>query len=144
MTRMTRPRLITHENALKVMAMLTSAAEQGEPAPTDRAIAEALGGASERTGATMIARLKESGLIRVTSYARARQITITATGQSTRLPSYARSPRDVSGDAGAVTIAIASLAPPPAPLPEPVDRDPCPRCGVRADFGCAHSLRRAA
>lgn len=24
-------------------------------------------------------------------------------------------------------------------LPAAVDRDPCPRCGVRGDFGCAHS-----
>ena len=23
-------------------------------------------------------------------------------------------------------------------LPPRVDRDPCPRCGVRRDFGCAH------
>lgn len=25
------------------------------------------------------------------------------------------------------------------PLPQPVDRDPCPRCGVRHDVGCNHS-----
>lgn len=29
--------------------------------------------------------------------------------------------------------------PPPAVLPPAVDRDPCPRCGVRGDFGCPHS-----
>jgi len=28
------------------------------------------------------------------------------------------------------------------PLNEPVDRDPCPRCGVRGDFGCGHSKVR--
>lgn len=27
------------------------------------------------------------------------------------------------------------------PLPDPVDRDPCPRCNIRADIGCRH--RRA-
>jgi hypothetical protein len=28
-------------------------------------------------------------------------------------------------------------------LPPPVQcRDPCPRCGVRRDFGCRHSLER--
>lgn len=26
------------------------------------------------------------------------------------------------------------------PPTEPVDRDPCPRCGVRRDYGCSHSL----
>lgn len=26
------------------------------------------------------------------------------------------------------------------PPTEPVDRDPCPRCGVRRDIGCGHSL----
>jgi hypothetical protein len=25
------------------------------------------------------------------------------------------------------------------PLPPTVSRDPCPRCGVRADYGCGHS-----
>jgi hypothetical protein len=25
------------------------------------------------------------------------------------------------------------------PLPPRIDRDPCPRCGVRGDFGCSHS-----
>jgi hypothetical protein len=25
------------------------------------------------------------------------------------------------------------------PPTEPVDRDPCPRCGVRHDIGCHHS-----
>lgn len=27
-------------------------------------------------------------------------------------------------------------------LPPPVFRDPCPRCGVRADIGCPHSHAR--
>ena len=29
---------------------------------------------------------------------------------------------------------------PASMLPTPVDRDPCPRCGVRRDIGCHHSL----
>jgi hypothetical protein len=28
------------------------------------------------------------------------------------------------------------------PPTEPVDRDPCPRCGVRGDIGCGHSRVR--
>lgn len=28
------------------------------------------------------------------------------------------------------------------PPTDPVDRDPCPRCGVRRDIGCGHSLER--
>lgn len=28
------------------------------------------------------------------------------------------------------------------PPTEPVDRDPCPRCGVRRDIGCGHSPER--
>lgn len=28
-----------------------------------------------------------------------------------------------------------------APLTEPVNRDPCPRCGVRGEIGCEHRPR---
>ena len=27
---------------------------------------------------------------------------------------------------------------PGGPVPEPIDRDPCPMCGIRGDIGCKH------
>lgn len=33
---------------------------------------------------------------------------------------------------------LRNAAPPRRPLPTPVHRDPCPRCGIRADIGCSH------
>lgn len=52
--------------------------------------------------------------------------------------------RDVHWDAVSAAFnrrAPVDDGPMPTWRPVVVDRDPCPRCGVRGDFGCSHGAR---
>lgn len=40
--------------------------------------------------------------------------------------------------------AVARVMPTPEKLPDPVDREPCFFCGIRADIGCRHNAGRLA
>jgi hypothetical protein len=128
------------------LALIEAAAEAGEQAPSNDAIAEAIGAASVQSAIRVVHHLAERGLITVRRFHAARQITIVRTGKATRAPigqtvhwrdrpDYRPKPRPkvpVPHSAGRVGDE------PPLPAIMPPRRDPCPRCGVRGDHGCRH------
>lgn len=67
-----------------VLREVTAAAERGDVCPTNLELGEIVAGGTTVAGPAMLA-LEKKGLITVRRFARARQVTIVATGQSTRL-----------------------------------------------------------
>jgi len=130
---------------MTVFRLLERAANAGKECPSNNDIADALGCASCSCGPRVMNRLEAAGLISVQRGGQSRVVTICATGKRT------------AGDVGAVhwrfrpenkhrrheqsvspLRARARLEQEPEPLMLRVERDPCPRCGTRADIGCAH------
>jgi SOS-response transcriptional repressor LexA len=129
------------ERVKTVMAMISRAAENGRAAPTNGEIADAIGAKSVSAGVNIVSLLETMGMIRVERYGAGRLITVTATGKATRYEGTRRQHWRERGIKPAPPKARIA-APPPEPQPVEcltrVDRGPCPRCGVRADFGCRH------
>jgi Mn-dependent DtxR family transcriptional regulator len=63
--------------------MICEAAENGQPCPANLDIEIALGCNSTSVAPVVVSKLEEKGYITVIRYQRAREVTITATGQST-------------------------------------------------------------
>jgi hypothetical protein len=107
-----------------VLAAIEAAANDGRPCPTDPEL-NLIGQGGSRFGAETLGWLKRQGVIEIERLGRQRRVTIIATGRKTAFVyrHYA------IGNRQAET------------LPPRVDRDPCPRCGVRRDIGCVHSSR---
>ena len=132
------------------MSRLERAANAGHPCPSNGVLAGAIGASSSSNPVNVMARLQKRGLITVERFATSRIVTITATGKSTfgdrsKAPHWrvagAKNPGAYTGkgrrpDQLPLRERVAIT---PEAMPEPVDRTPCPRCGVRADFGCQHS-----
>ncbi len=70
----------------RVYHMLVAAAVAGALCPSNKAISEALGYASQSAAAHIVGHLEELGLIAVTRFVRARMVTITETGATTAHP----------------------------------------------------------
>jgi len=66
-----------------VLRMIEEAAEMGFPCPSNLDIEMELGCNSTSVAPVVVRRLEEKGLILVTRYQRAREITVTSTGLST-------------------------------------------------------------
>jgi hypothetical protein len=125
----------------EALRLIERAAEHGERAPSNDTLAGALNAASPSAGADCISRLERAGIITVRRFHNARQITIVATGKSTAEPTC-KTPHHSAGKTR-VRPKRLTRAPEEVPLaifdaPKVRLRDPCPRCGVRADLGCAH------
>lgn len=120
------------------LAEIERAAAAGEAAPTNKRLGAILGAKSATAGENCVRHLEKHGLISVERFHYARRFTIVATGKSTAKPKNARPPvspqEAMAAPRGRRTYAeIAETIVPPSQR-----RDPCPRCGVRADVGCSH------
>jgi hypothetical protein len=79
--------------------------------------------------------LARRGLIAVERGANTRVVTILGTGL--RTAGEARGERVNRGPSTTRRAGLDPASDPPLP-PRGPERDPCPRCGVRADVGCGH------
>jgi hypothetical protein len=137
-----------------VYAALVRAANANERCPTNPDIAHMMGAQSVSSAARAISRLEQRGLIEVRRFSCGRDVRIKETGKSTApYPGTRNSHWRITGSKVGVAAARPYVRQEERPTPpEPVqlrivDRDPCPRCGTRADYGCAHirpSVARAA
>lgn len=113
---------------------LVCCANKGERCPTNTALAAKMGIASASGVQQIFVKLVEAGVIKVHRLANVRIVTITESGNRT------------GSEKVGPTIAKARGAPPrnldPATVPDPVDRDPCWKCGTRGDLPCPHRRSR--
>lgn len=122
------------------------AAAAGAPCPSNNTLCSLIGLASVGATANVVSRLEQRGLIRITRFQSGREVTIVSSGQSTARYHGKRTPHwRITGADGHIYRAqkVRADAMPfdrPEILPDPVHRDRCPRCGIRADIGCGHSL----
>lgn len=130
----------------RVLRALEWAASLAKPCPKNTELAEIVGGSATASRMSQIVRdLAEAGYIRLQRFSASRIVTIVATGKSTApidgTPHWStdggKRPPPRSG--GTVRNYVRPPADDADTLPR-VDRDPCPRCGVRRDAvpGCGH------
>lgn len=134
--------------AMRVLAMISRAAKANEACPDNGAIAALVGASSISAAPKYLDRLEKKGLISVERFNTQRRVTIVATGDQTRIygdprphwslsrkASPARPRQAGQGEAGETDVrAEVELE------KRRVDREPCPRCGVRRDVGCRHLM----
>lgn len=139
--------------ACAIYRALVRAAEAGVECPKNSTLCEIADVGSVSYPATAIGTMERLGLIKVVRYQRSRQVTITATGKSTAEPIFkAKHWRDREVGEGVpqkrvqrlYSVPLRADLPDDDNLPPAVDRDPCPRCGVRRDHGCEHGAQRIA
>lgn len=141
-----------------VLRALRLAAVEGAPCPSNQVLMRVVGTERSATITAILARLESIGLIRVARTAGAhgaRTVIDVATGKATApsptgRPSTGLRRRARPASPGTETPVprrkrvvgrVTPAAVRPVPATGPVDRDPCPRCGVRRDIGCAHAAR---
>jgi hypothetical protein len=113
---------------------LVRAARAGAPCPSNTELCRLVGATSVATPAHSIARMAKDGKLRVISSSNGREIHIVDLDLT--IVSKMRSMnRTRERDTAQAERTAARAAPPPPP----VFRDPCFRCGVRADVGCEHT-----
>jgi hypothetical protein len=131
---------MTHASTLKsqrtqriVYDALVKAALAGEACPSNSDLCTLVGSSTVSTPAHAISLMAKAGRLRVTHCSNGREIhivehdiTIVSKMRITMLRKAALAPK-------------APCDAPAEKLPPIVDRDPCFRCGVRADIGCEHS-----
>lgn len=112
-----------------VLDAITRAADRRLPCPSNDTLV-GLAGCHKTTLRDLLIRLERRGIIRLEYGAKGRRITVVETGRRTDWRK-----------AGA-WVQHNTVADRVSPRPDQfVDRDPCPRCGVRRDIGCGHSAR---
>lgn len=128
-----------------VLRMIERAIEHGDRCPSNNEIATAVGATSCSRGANILTRLERLGIISVARGGSSRVVTILATGKKTagevpRLHWRFRAENAHRRHVGYSMPAKGKLVDelPIEPIRMRVIRDPCPRCGTRADIGCAH------
>jgi len=114
-----------------LLAVLTRAAAVGDAAPSNDALAVACGFKSDAAPVNVLRRLERMGLVVTERGPCGRRFTIVATGARTAWGRAVGERVDFSRETADESAAAAQR----------VDRDPCPRCGVRRDIGCGHSGR---
>ncbi|PZQ55280.1 MAG: hypothetical protein DI555_07995 [Novosphingobium pentaromativorans] len=144
MSNTARPAL--SDRATKLLELLTRCAAEGRAAPSNADLTAFLQLDRANTVPRIMQRLEERGLIVVERYSCSRIVTIVATGQRTAgvpgTPHWmdanraARAEKKPKSDPAPVVRSPVIRSQPHAVS---VDRDPCPRCGVRGDIGCRHS-----
>lgn len=129
---------------MPALALIEAAANEGRRAPSNDAIADALGTVSSQTGAKAVEVLEAAGLITVKRFQASRQITVVATGKTTAMPLNqtphwrTRERRNYRSPERRSYSEIAATVVPPERRVEP-----CQHCGVRSDVGCRHQVRVA-
>ncbi len=121
-------------NAGIIYDALLQAARTGKACPSNSDLCRLIGATSVSTPAHAIARMEKAGKLRVTHDGNGREIHIVELGLTIVSKTWANtSTRE--RETAQFQRTVARLTPPPAP----VYRDPCFRCGVRADVGCEHT-----
>ncbi len=113
---------------------LVRAARAGAPCPSNTELCRLVGATSVATPAHSIARMAKDGKLRVTSASNGREIHIVELDVT--IVSKMRTKNRTRERDTAQAERTAARTPPPASR---VSRDPCFRCGVRADVGCEHT-----
>ncbi len=113
---------------------LVRAARAGDPCPSNSELCRLVGATSVATPAHSIARMAKAGLLRVTAASNGREIHIVEL--DTTIVSKMRTKLSIREKQSEQARRAASRAPAPELA---VYREPCFRCGVRADVGCEHT-----
>lgn len=131
-----------------VFDLIERAANAGLPAPSNLELANAIGSVGVASGAYLVSVLERERLIHVERFGASRRITIIGTSKSTLAPDGAvahwRTRVAADGTYQRTTPRHVERKDLPAAPPRaivalvPVQRDPCPNCGVRGDIGCKH------
>lgn len=128
-----------------VLGMLEQAALAGRKCPTNEELGDRLNSGGSY-GSVVMAELEQLGVIRVTRFARGREVEIVGTALRTAPISHKRHWRDQPERPKRTYVRRVALPDDEVgahfrgdvPLDRLVDRDPCWKCGVRADVGCRH------
>ena len=131
--------------AAKVLRMLERAANEGRACPTNAEIAEAMGVNSVGSASSAVSRLVDAGLILLERGQCTRAVTIVATGARTAgkvTPHWRDRPGHVAPKRRHVVKQAVDAVPAHQITAARVERDPCPRCGIRRDIGCGHTASR--
>jgi hypothetical protein len=139
---MTAPRWKRPDPRLAVvLGMLVDAAEGGKPCPNNEVICDKVGLSSPAASSPMLVALENADLIRVERAGGNRRVQIIATGKWTGWTEIRRGTGRLVGRVTSPTGADRAIAIYRGHIPDSarVHREPCPRCGVRADVGCRHS-----
>lgn len=128
--------------------MIERAAERGDRCPTNSDISVALGCYSTGVASAVVSRLERAGFIVMERGNNSRVATVISTGK--RTAGVVGKPHWRTRPENRFRQHVRYMAPikPPEIKPEPrqpnttrVFRDPCPRCGTRADIGCEHGWK---
>lgn len=113
-----------------VLSALIRAADGGEPCPSNTQLVELTGVCGTCSIHRAILQLERKGLIRVERGSRTRVVAILASGKRTAPTLIERrsAHRPRKPDFERLNL----------PIPAPVHRDPCARCGARGDVDCGH------
>ena len=129
--------------AQQVLEIMRAAAAASAPCPSNNALADRVG-CQAHDASTALSILEAHGLVVVRRAHRSRRVTIVATGQSTLWSLSATQARSAAARAARVTDDDGVRLSEAAIAARRVDREPCPRCGVRADVhvggGCGRAL----
>ncbi|HEX8382430.1 MAG TPA: hypothetical protein VF592_03545 [Sphingomonas sp.] len=139
------------ERLAPALAAITAAADAGRRCPTNRELADLIGGETGALGQQAVHALERAGLIKVDRFAQARRVTILATGQATFVK---------AGQWPNVRVGLRYTKPRPDKVctrdtrADPVlneklteaqiearrvDSSTCRRCGARVAVGCEHA-----
>lgn len=131
------------ERQREVFKILQEHADAGQPCPSNNSLAERFGCSTSTICEAFLA-LQRRGLIAIKRGAKSRSITISATGQE--LVSRFRETGAVSQKRLLVDEMVREKMRERDERAERqrTYRDPCHKCGVRADYGCKHTIALAA
>ncbi len=113
---------------------LVRAARAGDPCPSNSELCRLVGASSVATPAHSIARMAKAGRLKVAHASNGREIHIVELDIT--IVSKTRTKLSIREKQSEQAQRAASRAPAPEMA---VYRDPCFRCGVRADVGCEHT-----
>lgn len=120
---------------------IVRAAKAGERCPSNDDLCGLLNGGSSSIGARAIKALEQRGMIVVTRFQCGREVFVPSIGKATAAYAGKRSQhwRERGGERRLPAVPVAKRPVAAEMMPPVVNRDPCPRCGTRADIGCTHS-----
>lgn len=119
------------------------AAQRGEPCPKNDALCGMIGAASPATVSYIVKGLEQLGLIMVERFGMGRDVRFpsglaTAPWPGNRTTHWRLREGAEKKHYGGRRASPVAADTPRLLASQFVDRDPCPRCGVRRDVGCAH------
>lgn len=130
-----------------ILDCIARAADNREVCPSNEHLAAVIGAASTASAVRYLSDLEKEGFIEIQRYACSRIVRIKASGKQTAGQAGNPHWRDI-GDGllrprlapgKTVKTRSADIAQESPAVQVRVDREPCPRCGTRADIGCRHT-----